>query len=376
MKLEPFEMERMQSTWENVVRLNIAESGVHPVPLEELVEDPSDRDALMKTELGYSQSNGTPLLRSLIASIYPGATVGNVVVTNGGAEANMVATWMLTEPGDEAIMMVPNYMQIWGLARGYGAEMKPFHLIEGKAWAPDIDELERSISPKTRFIAVCNPNNPTGAVLSPEEMDRIVNAAANAGNGGAWLLADEIYRGAERIGGPTPTFWGKYDKLIITSGLSKAYGLPGLRIGWIVSTPEFVAKAWSYRDYTTISPSAASDLLARVALRPDTRERLLNRTRTIIRENFPLLENWVASHDGMMSMQSPKAGAIGYLRYNYDIESLDLVIGLRDNKSLLTVPGAHFDMGRYLRIGYGANPEQLKEGFQLIDEFIREMGEP
>ncbi|MGH9765051.1 MAG: aminotransferase class I/II-fold pyridoxal phosphate-dependent enzyme, partial [Blastocatellia bacterium] len=151
MKLEPFEMERMQSTWENVVRLNIAESGVHPVTLAELVSDPADREALLKTELGYSQSNGTTVLRSLISSMYDKATVENVVVTNGGAEANLVATWMLTEPGDEAVMMLPNYMQIWGLARGYGAEVKPFHLVEEYNWAPDLDELDRAVSEKTKF---------------------------------------------------------------------------------------------------------------------------------------------------------------------------------------------------------------------------------
>ncbi|HYL99998.1 MAG TPA: aminotransferase class I/II-fold pyridoxal phosphate-dependent enzyme, partial [Blastocatellia bacterium] len=309
----------------------------------------------------------------LISSMYEKATIENVVVTNGGAEANLVSTWMLTEPGDEAVIMLPNYMQIWGLARGYGAEVKPFHLLEKLNWAPDIEELERAISKKTKFIAVCNPNNPTGAVLSESEMDRIVECARRAGNGGAWLIADEIYRGAERIGGPTPSFWGRYHRLIITSGLSKAYGLPGLRIGWIVSSPEMVAKAWSYRDYTTICPSATSDLLARVALRPDTRERLLARTRQIIQTNFPVLDRWVGHHDAMMTMVPPRAGAIAYIKYQYDIDSLDLIVALRDKKSLLAVPGAHFDMGRYMRIGFGANLDQLKEGLSLIDNYLSEL---
>ena len=141
MKLEQFQMERMQSTWENQVRYNLSESGVHPVKIGELIPRASDREALLDVELGYGQSNGTPDLRSLIASMYPCATQSNVMVTNGTSEANFLLSWMLTEPGDEAVMMAPNYMQLWGLLRGFGAEVKSFNLIEELNWAPDLDQL-------------------------------------------------------------------------------------------------------------------------------------------------------------------------------------------------------------------------------------------
>jgi aspartate/methionine/tyrosine aminotransferase len=381
MKLEQFEMERMQSTWENIVKHNLSESGVHPVAIRELVTDTRDLEEMLQIELGYGQSNGTIELRNRIAALYPGASPDNILVTNGSSEANFLATWMLVEPGDEVVIMLPNYMQIWGVARGFGAEVKPFHLVEERDWAPDLDELDKAVSSKTKLIAVCNPSNPTGAILSEDDMERIVAAARSRG---AWLLADEVYRGAERGGAErggaerdesveTPSFWGRYEKVMSTNGLSKAYGLPGLRIGWMVSTPELAQKAWSYHDYTTIGPAMASDLLARIALRPEMRLKLLGRTRNIIRSNYPILKEWIDRHGDLFSVVDPKAGAIAYVRSNVRMNSLDFVTRLREEKSVLIVPGAHFRMGNYLRIGFGSSPEHLRAGLEQIDSFISEL---
>jgi aspartate/methionine/tyrosine aminotransferase len=368
MKLEQFQMERMQSTWENLVRYNLSESGVHPASIAELIPDAKEREGLLAVELGYSQSNGTPELRTAIASIYPGATVDNIIATVGTAEANFLVAWMLTEPGDEVVMMLPNYMQLWGLVRGFGAELKPLPLVEELEWAPDLDALDRAVTPKTKLIAICNPNNPTGAILTEAEMERIVDAARRAD---AWLLADEVYRGAELQRDITPSFWGRYEKVIITSGLSKAYGLPGLRIGWIASTPAFVSQAWSYHDYTTIGPGPASDLLARIALRPENRARLLARTRDILNANYPILADW--AHANELLFVPPHAGAIAYLRYHLDIGSLEFVERLRKKRSVLIVPGEHFLMGKYLRIGFGSNPDYLREGLEIVSSFISEL---
>jgi aspartate/methionine/tyrosine aminotransferase len=370
MKIEPFEMERMQSTWENVVKFNMSESGVHPVPLEELIAERADRSEFLQIELGYSQSNGTPDLRQKIAAMYPGATGDNVLVTHGTAEANFIATWLLTELGDEVIITSPNYMQIWGVARGFGAEVSPLRLVEEKGWAPDLDEFERSVTKRTKLIAVCNPNNPTGAILSKDEMKAITNAARRAN---AWLLVDEVYRGAERVREMTPSFWGAYDKVIITSGLSKAYGLPGLRIGWLVSTSEFIAKAWSHHDYTTIGPSPLTDFLARIALRPAMRESLLARTRRILNANYPMVQDWVNRNSDVLSLIDPQAGAIVYVKHSLDLTSGELVERLNHERSLLIVPGEHFRMGKYLRIGYGAQPQALEAGLRLIEDFIAEV---
>lgn len=369
MKIETFEMERMQSTWENVVRYNLSESGVHPVKVEELLTDPADRDALLRIELGYSQSNGTEELRRKIAELYSGADERNVMVTTGTAEANFLVTWLLSEMGDEAVVVLPNYMQVWGLLRGFGAEIKPVYLDQDNNWALDAAALRAALSPRTKLIAVCNPNNPTGSVLTSDAMDSIVAAARSVNS---WLLVDEVYRGAELIKEMTESFWGRYEKVIITSGLSKAYGLPGLRIGWIVSTPDIVANAWGYHDYLTIGPNPASDFLARIALRPEMRTWLLNRTRDTLNANYPIVRNWVDRSDGTLSLNGPDAGAIAYVRYDLNVGSLEFVNSLNNEKSVLIVPGDHFRMGKYLRIGYGAPADVLREGLRLIDELVIE----
>ena len=370
MKLEPFAMERMQSTWENEVDFNLSESGVYPLSVRELLDDPAEWDGVLDQPLAYTQSNGTRELRGRIAALYPGATEHHVEVTNGGSEANYIVTWKLVEPGDEIVVMVPNYMQTWGLSRAFGGSVREWRLRPDRAagrWAADTAELRRLVSARTRLIVICTPNNPTGARLTERELDDVCRVA---GEHGAWVLSDEIYRGAERDGRESPSVWGRYERAIVTSGLSKAYGLPGLRIGWIVAPPDFAASTWSYHDYTTIAPGALSDRLARLALIPERRQRLLGRTRRIVRENFPVLEEWLAAHHGAFTWIPPDAGAICYAQYHYEINSLELATRLRTERSVLIVPGDHFGMDRHIRFGYGERPEYLKEGLARVSDLL------
>jgi aspartate/methionine/tyrosine aminotransferase len=370
MRLDKFEMERLQSTWENRVKYNLSESSVHPMSVRELISDREFLEQLLDMPLIYNQSNGTDELRATIAAHYPGATLDHVEVTNGGSEANFVSIYATLEPGDETVIILPNYQQIWGMICSFGMVVKEVRLREDLDWAIDIAELEAAASPRTRMIAVCNPNNPTGAILTAAEMDAIVRVAARSG---AWILCDEIYQGSERDGRMTPTFWGRYDKVIITNGLSKAYGLPGLRVGWIVAPKDHIARTWSYHDYTTIAPGTLSDCLARIALAPEGRMRCLERTRSICRHNFPLFRSWMESHGSLFRMVEPRAGAIAYVRYHLAVNSTTLINRLLHEKSVLVVPGDHFGMDRYLRIGYGPPPELLQQGLELIREVIAEL---
>ena len=370
MKLETFAMERMQSTYENEVEFNLSESGVYPLSVRELLPDPHDWDAVLDQPLVYTQSNGTRELRARIAALYPGASIDHIEVTNGGSEANYIVTWKLVEPGDEVVLMVPNYMQTWGLTRAFGGTVREWKLRPDTAsgrWAADTSELQRLVSPRTRLIIICTPNNPTGARLTDPELDEICRIA---GLHGAWVMSDEIYRGAERDGRESPSVWGRYERAIVTSGLSKAYGLPGLRIGWIVAPPDLAAATWSYHDYTTIAPGALSDRLARAALTPERRQMLLGRTRTIVRDNYPVLEEWLASQPGAFTWMQPESGAICYARYSYDINSLELATRLRKEKNVLIVPGDHFGMDRYIRFGYGERADYLRAGLARVAELL------
>jgi aspartate/methionine/tyrosine aminotransferase len=368
MKLEPFDLERMQSTYENQVEVNLAESGVHPLRLRELVDDDAGRTAMFAEAICYPQSNGTAPLRDAIASLYPGATRDHIQVTTGGSEANYLTTWNLVDPGDHVVLMVPNYMQTAGLARAFGATVTEWPLVfDGGRWRPDTAALEASVRPNTKLIIICNPNNPTGARLTAGDLDAI---AAIASKRGSWILSDEIYRGAERDAVATPSMWGRTDRVLITSGLSKAYGLPGLRIGWIAGPVERVASLWGYHDYTTIAPAALSDFLARRALEPATRSRILARTRAILNENFPVIQAWLDQRCAIFSYAPPEAGAIVYVRYGVPINSTELVTRLRTEQSTLIVPGDHFGMDGYLRIGYGEPADYLRRGLARLDQVV------
>ncbi|HET6266811.1 MAG TPA: aminotransferase class I/II-fold pyridoxal phosphate-dependent enzyme [Acidobacteriota bacterium] len=371
MRIEPFAMERMQSTWENLVDFNLSESGVHPMTLEELFAGESAQSTdLLRQELGYGQSNGTIELRDQIAALYPGATRDHILVTNGTSEANFVTVWNLVEPEDEIVMMLPNYMQTYGIARGFSGLIRAFHLREESGWAPDLDQLKKAITSKTKLIIVTNPNNPTGVILKQDEMREIVRAAQTAG---AWLLCDEVYQGAERAQDQTRSFWGMYDRVICTNGLSKAYGLPGVRIGWIVAPPALIATLWSHHDYTTIGPSILSDRIARYALTPQKRKMIFARTRGILQSNYPVLKDWIAAHGKHFSYVEPQAGAIAYLRYDHPINSSVLVDKLLHEKSVLIVPGDHFGMDHYLRIGFGPPAGYLRAGLNRINECLSEI---
>jgi aspartate/methionine/tyrosine aminotransferase len=372
MKINYFEMERWQSTWENRVELNLSESGVHPMTPAELLElAGADPQLLLEQRLLYNQSNGTDELRELVASIYPGAKLENVLVSNGGSEANYVTTWKLLDPDDVVVMQAPNYMQMWGQGENFASSVRPFQLVEERGWAPDLGQLRDAVDSSVKLIVVTNPNNPTGAILTDSEIDEIVAIADSVG---AWIVSDEIYAGAELDGTWSPTFWGRYDRLVVTAGLSKAYGLPGLRIGWAVGPADFIADLWAYKDFTSISAGTLSDLCARIALQPETRARIYQRTQSILKANLPTLEEWLAARSDIFSYVRPRAGAIFYTRYSLDINSSELAQRLKDEQSVLIVPGDHFNMDGYMRIGFGPPKAELVEGLDRIETVIRSVG--
>jgi len=370
MKIEIFELERTQSLWENRVQHNLTESGIHPYTLKELLDE-KEIERLLSVRLGYGQTNGPIELREAISSLYPGTDPDNVFVTNGSAEANFITIWSLLEPDDELILMLPNYMQIWGLARSFGITVRSFHLKEERNWGPDLETLRKQNSPRTKMIAVCNPNNPTGAVLSQEEMEEIVRIAKKAN---AWIYSDEVYRGAELNDEETLSFCGLYEKVIVTGGLSKAYGLPGLRIGWLVGPKPAIEKLWSYHDYTTITAGILGNRVATWALQPEMRKNILRRSRNILNENLNVLTDWVEKHAHLFRFIPPRAGGVAFLRYNMNMNSTELSTKLREEKSVFVVPGDCFGMDHYIRIGIGSEKEYSHVVLNLFDEMLQEMG--
>jgi aspartate/methionine/tyrosine aminotransferase len=369
MQIQPFELERWQSIWENKVELNISESGVHPLTTSELVPDAAALQKILDVPQYYPQTNGSEELRTRIAELYPGAKAENVLVTCGGSEANFISVWALLEPGDEVVFMMPNYMQISGLARAYRATVKPLWLREELGWGINIDELSRLIGPKTRLVAVCNPNNPTGSVLRKQEREAIVAAAEKVG---AWIVADEVYRGAEFDGSMTTSFWDGYDRILCTAGLSKAYSLPGLRTGWVIGAPKMVERLWGYHDYTSIGPTMLTDRLASAALEPTRRTWILKRTRETLLRNYPALQAWLEKRKDTFSHVPPKAGAIAWAGLRGGRNSGEMTKDLREKKSVLIVAGEQLGMESFVRFGFGGDPDHLQKALARIDEWLQE----
>jgi len=372
-KFQPFVMERMMSKFEKAVDYNLSESGVHPITLKELYQDDPDGLAgLLSLEMDYAHANGIPELRENIASMYPGAGPENVLVTVGAIEANYDVLWGLLSAGDEIVVMLPNYMQIWGLAKNLGLDLKTFGLDEKSGWAPDLDGLKKAVTPRTKLIAVCNPNNPTGYILKKEEMAAIVETARGVG---AWILADEVYAGAERVAeAQTPTFYGMDNKVLAVGSLSKAYGLPGLRIGWAVGPADVIDELWARHEYLTLSATMLSNHLAAYALSPKIRPRLIQRARGYIRRGYPVLEKWMAEHGGILSATPPQAAAIAFVKYSLDIPSTQFVERLREEKKVLIVPGDHFGLDRFVRISYGLPHNYLTPALGRIHDLLAELG--
>jgi len=368
LKIDQFEMERMQSTWENVIEMDMSESGVRPVTLRELMEMGLDLEAMLDMPLGYSQSNGTIPLREELARIYPGSTAEHVEVTNGTSEANYLLALALLRDGDEVALEVPNYMQYGGVPQSLGAKVNRFRLRIDQDWEPDWEQFERAVNPKTRLLYLSNPNNPSGSVLSEEAMRRIVARCEAAGT---YLLADEVYLGAEIHRQRTRSFWGMSGRVIVTSGLSKAYGIPGVRIGWIVGPKDVVTDCWSQHDYITIGPNKLSDAVAQVAVKAANREKLYARTRAILQHNLPIMRNWAAGFGGFLTFREPQAGALCLMRYHSTTPSYELCERIRVNQSVLIVPGAHLGLEGYLRLWLGGKAEFLTEGLRRIGLELR-----
>ena len=366
MNFQNFQLEYFQSQFERAVEINLADSSVKCASVQELLGG-DDPQPLIDLPLYYPEVNGTALLRERIAALYPGASAGNVLVTVGAAQANWMLASTLLDAGDEVIVVSPGYRQVWGLARNLGCVVKEAQLRPESGWRLDLNELERLAGGKTKLISVVNPNNPTGSILSSEEMRRIVAVCAKHG---AWLHADEVYCGTEFDRPETPSFWGMYDKLVCVNSLSKAYGLAGLRIGWSVASPEMIEALWRRHEYAVIAAAGPSMKLAEIALEPAKRRMLLERQKKLSREGHRILRDWVREQNGRFSVDEPIATSIAFVRYHFDMPSVDLADLIRQKASVLVAPGAYLGTEHHLRITVGYEPEKVRTALARIGKVV------
>ena len=367
MEIEEFALERIQSLYENTVEFNLSDSGVHPLCLNDLLSDAEMRE-LQALELGYGWTNGAVSLRETIAALYESRTSDEIIVTNGSAEANFLLVMSLLNPGDEIVVFTPIYRQIWGWARALGVKVNAVRHDGDADWQPRLADLEEAISGKTRLITICNPNNPTGAVMPPEAMRELVQIADSHN---IYLHADEVYKGSELRGPECASFLDIYDKAIVTNGLSKAMALPGLRIGWLAGPVADIYTAWQRKDYTSITTSAISEYVAERVLKPELRSVILRRSKKILRQNLALLQEWIDANADLVSLIPPQAGGMAFVRYRFEANSTELAHRLRDERGVLLLPGDVYGLDGYFRIGIGSPRSHLEPGLERIADYLR-----
>ncbi|MEZ4673391.1 MAG: aminotransferase class I/II-fold pyridoxal phosphate-dependent enzyme [Caldilineaceae bacterium] len=264
MKIEPFALERWLTTHELNVKYDIAESGILPLRTSDLIqfEPPEMREAtrerLLNLPLGYSEAVGTIALRAAIAATYAQCSPEQILVTNGAIEANFLLFNTLLDAGDHVVAVHPAYQQLYSVPRAIGCEVSHWHVGPENDFCYDLEALRKLITARTRLIVINTPHNPTGAMLSAGELQEIYRLAEGVG---AWILCDEAYRWLEVPGGKPfgPPLFDLGDRGISVGTVSKPFGLPGLRIGWLAAPRDVVAKCWAMRDYLSLSPAKLSD---------------------------------------------------------------------------------------------------------------------
>jgi aspartate/methionine/tyrosine aminotransferase len=370
MKIKPFGVEIWMNQYETQCAYNLAETCVESLTVAQLLDLAGKRDPildeLLPLKLTYGAIEGTERLRGNIASLYARQKTENVTITHGAIGANALVYATLVEPGDRVISVLPTYQQHYSIPESLGADVQIHRLREENSFLPDLDEIERLITPNTKLIAVTNPNNPTGSVMDCAMMQRVADMAARVG---AYVLCDEVYRGVDQVGDAlTESMADLYERGISTGSMSKAFSLAGLRLGWIVGPKDLIHAVSIHRDYNTISVGMLDDHFASIAI--EHRDAILKRNRAIVRDNLAILDRWVAEEPAI-SYVKPKGGTVALLKYDFDLPSRDFCVRLLEAEGVMFTPGSALDMEGYVRIGYANNRTVLEEGLPRVSRFLR-----
>ncbi|MFY9657333.1 MAG: aminotransferase [Methylocystis sp.] len=369
MHIKEFGVERWLYLYENECELNLAETCVESLTLGELLKIAGKQESLLAEispmKLTYGAIDGSERLRSAIAALHDSQHTENVLITHGAIGANALLYETLVESGDHVISVTPTYQQHHAIPESLGAKVDALRLREENAFLPDLDELKATITPSTRMIVINNPNNPTGSLMDRAFLQQIVEIARACD---AWVLSDEVYRGADQQGaGFTASIADLYEKGVSTGSMSKTWSLAGLRLGWIVAPPHLLRRVQTHRDYNTISVGMLDDWLAAIAL--ENRSAILKRNHAILRSNLALLDNWIAK-EPLLSYVKPKSGTTAWLRIGLDVTSEAFCVSLLQKTGVLLVPGFVLDGEGYVRIGYGNNHNVLEASLARMSDFL------
>ena len=370
MKIKPFAVEEWMNAWEVGAKYNIAETCVDSISMNELFELTGEDkteflNRLCARRLRYGDIEGLPEFRKGVCGLYKTLNIENIVPTHGASGANHHVFYSLISPGDRVVSIMPTYQQLYSIPESYGADVQILHLSKENNYLPDLEKLRRLVTPKTKMICINNPNNPTGALMSEQMLREIVEIARSAD---AWILCDEVYRHLSQEDGWCPSIVDLYEKGISVSSMSKVFSLAGLRLGWIATHDMSVVKSClSHRDYNLVSCGVFDEMLAAAALKH--RDKLLERSRKIVRENLQILDDWVGS-EPHVSYVKPKAGTTALVYYDLDISSYEFCEEMYKKTGAFVTPGDCFEVPHSMRIGYAYGKQDLIDGLKAISEYI------
>ena len=370
MKIKPFAVEEWMNAWEVGAKYNIAETCVDSISMNELFELTGEDkteflNRLCARRLSYGDIEGLPEFRKGVCGLYKTLNIENIVPTHGASGANHHVFYSLISPGDRVVSIMPTYQQLYSIPESYGADVQILHLSKENNYLPDLEKLRRLVTPKTKMICINNPNNPTGALMSEQILREIVEIARSAD---AWILCDEVYRHLSQEDSWCPSIVDLYEKGISVSSMSKVFSLAGLRLGWIATHDMSVVKSClSHRDYNLVSCGVFDEMLAAVALKH--RDKLLERSRKIVRENLQILGDWVGS-EPHVSYVKPKAGTTALVYYDLDISSYEFCEEMYKKTGAFVTPGDCFEVPHSMRIGYAYGKQDLIDGLKAISEYI------
>lgn len=370
MKIQPFAVEEWMNAWEVGAKYNIAETCVDSISLDELFEiSGEDKEKflkdLCKQRLTYGNIEGNPELKQGICKLYQTIAQEEIVPTHGAAGANHHVFYSLISPGDRVISIRPTYQQLYSIPESYGADVKVIDLKKETGYLPDMEEIRRLVTSKTKMICINNPNNPTGALMDRRFLEEIIDIARSVD---AYILCDEVYRHLTQEDQWCDSIVDLYEKGISVSSMSKVFSLAGLRLGWIACHDQDVIKSLlSHRDYNLISCGMIDEKIAALALKYS--DKILQRNRKMIRENLEILDHWV-QNEKHVSYVKPQAGTTALVYYDLLIDSYTFCEEMYQQTGAFVTPGDCFEQPYSMRIGYACETKTLKEGLCAISQYI------
>lgn len=366
MKIDIFKIEEFMNEYESRAKYDMTTTCIDSFSLKSLFELTGENlSEILEKPLHYGDITGSLRLKKNVAKLYDNKTDKNIAVTLGAIGGNSLVFLSLLEQGDEVVSIIPTYQQHYSIPKQFGANVKLHKLKPELNWHVDLKELKKTVTPKTKLITLNNPNNPTGAVLSDEELEGIVKIAQNVG---AYILSDEVYRFLNHNKKfSTTSIADIYDKGISTFSMSKTFSLAGIRVGFVVADEKIIENINRQRQYNTISISALDDYIACIAL--ENREKILDRNLKIVLEGKKVLTDWV-NQEQKISMSSLESGTTAFVTYDDPRNSYDFALDLFKDTGVLVLPGDAMEVPKHLRIGYCGEIEKFKEGLQKFSDWL------